>query len=257
MDLANSDWRGLPLDRQAKWIYPKNRRDKAYHPPRNTQRDYKSFRISRINCPEFSHLKLLFGWLVYFAMFYLTETLIPAEQCIPVHMWLDDVISFQEWFVIPYILWYGLLAFSLGYFAVYNVDSFRRLQIYIIITQVLAIVIYIVFPTRQDLRPEVFPRDNFLTDMVQFLYRIDTNTGVCPSMHVTFSLAMASVWGKEGGVGKLWKGCIYVAVTLICLSTMFIKQHSAVDFFAAIPICLLAEWITYGKDCRSKKNSTK
>jgi len=68
---------------------------------------------------------------------------------------------------------------------------------------------------------------------------------------------MASVWGKEGEVGKLWKGCIYVAVTLICLSTMFIKQHSAVDFFAAIPICLLAEWITYGKDCRSKKNSTK
>ena len=39
-----------------------------------------------------------------------------------------------------------------------------------------------------------------------------------------------------------------VSVILICLSTMFIKQHSAVDFFAALPVCLLAEIIVYGKD---------
>jgi len=32
---------------------------------------------------------------------------------------------------------------------------------------------------------------------------------------------------------------------MICLSTMFIKQHSAVDFFAALPVCLLAEGIVY------------
>ena len=38
-----------------------------------------------------------------------------------------------------------------------------------------------------------------------------------------------------------------MAVVFICLATMFIKQHSAVDFFVALPVCLLAEGIAYGK----------
>ena len=38
-----------------------------------------------------------------------------------------------------------------------------------------------------------------------------------------------------------------VLAVMITLSTLFIKQHSAVDFFAALPVCLLAEGIAYGK----------
>jgi len=206
---------------------------------------------------EYGHLKLLYGWAVYFALFYLTERLIPAEHCRSVHMWLDDLIPFCEWFVIPYVLWYGMLVFSLGYFAFHNTGSFRCLQSYFIITQMLAMVVYIFFPTRQDLRPDIFPRDNVLTDLVRILYCVDTNTNVCPSLHVALSVAMASVWGRERRIGSAYKVCIIFACVLVCLSTMFIKQHSAVDFFAAIPVCLVAEWIVYGKYDRNRKNSTK
>jgi hypothetical protein len=38
------------------------------------------------------------------------------------------------------------------------------------------------------------------------------------------------------------------AVIMICLSVCFVKQHSAVDVFAALPVCLLAEILIYGKD---------
>ena len=214
--------------------------------------DYRSFRLSQIREPEYRHLLLLLGWVVYFALYFFTESLIPAEKCTPVHMWLDDVIPFCEWFLIPYVFWYALIVISLGYFLLYNVDSFRRLQTYIIITQLVAMAIYIAFPSRQDLRPVEFPRDNFLTQCVELLYRFDTNTGVCPSLHVAYSLGIASVWTKEKGVSKLWKAFVIVAVILICLSTMFIKQHSAVDFFAAIPVCLLAEGIVYGRDYRKR-----
>lgn len=209
--------------------------------------DYRKFRLSKINTPEFSHLKLLLGWVGYFTLYFLTENLIPAEKCYPVHMWLDDIIPFHEAFLIPYVFWYALIVFSLGYFLLYNVDSFKRLQTYIIITQIAAMAIYILFPTRQDLRPSVFERDNFLTQCVSALYAFDTNTGVCPSLHVAYSMGIASVWVKEKGVHVLWKSFVVVAVALICLSTMFIKQHSAVDFFAALPVCLLAEGIVYGK----------
>ncbi len=209
--------------------------------------DYRNFRLYKLNDPQFSHLKLLSGWLVYFAFYFLTENLIPPEACCSVHCWIDDAIPFHEAFVIPYVGWYGLIVFSLVYFGLYNIDSFKNLSKYIIITQVVAVVAYIVFPTRQDLRPEVFPRDNLLTSLVALLYRVDTNTGVCPSLHVAYSLGIASVWVKEKDVKKIWKALVVFAVVLICLSTMFIKQHSAVDFFAALPVCLLAEWIVFGK----------
>lgn len=215
--------------------------------------DYRTFRPNRINEPQFRHLWLLASWLVYFALYFLTENMIPAERCTPVHMWLDDIIPFNEWFLIPYVFWYLLIVFSLGYFLLYNVDSFKRLQTFIIITQAVAMIIYILYPTRQDLRPEAFPRDNFLTQCVGFLYRFDTNTGVCPSLHVAYSIGIASVWLKEKDAVWWWKAFVVVAVILICLSTMFIKQHSAVDFFAALPVCLLAEGIVYGRDYWCKR----
>ena len=56
--------------------------------------DYRAFRLSRLDDPQFAHLKLLGGWIVYFVLFFLTENLIPAENCTPMHMWLDDMIPF-------------------------------------------------------------------------------------------------------------------------------------------------------------------
>ena len=207
--------------------------------------DYRKFRLSKLNTPEFSHLKLLLGWVGYFALYFLTENLIPAEKCHPIHCGLDDMIPFCEWFLLPYVFWYALIVFSLGYFALYDVDSFKKLQTFIIITQVVAMAVYILYPNCQNLRPDEFSRDNFLTDCIGFLYALDTNTGVCPSLHCAYSIGIASVWLKAKDVSKIWKAFVVIAVILICLSTMFIKQHSAVDFFAALPVCLLAEILVF------------
>lgn len=216
--------------------------------------DYREFRLNRLREPQFSHLLLLLGWVVYFALYFLTENLIPAENCHPVHMGLDDVIPFCEWFVLPYVFWYVLIVISLGYFALYDIDSFKRLQTYIMITQALAMICYIAYPTRQDLRPTEFVNENFLTQCVGFLYTFDTNTGVCPSLHVAYSLGIASVWTKVRSSHPLWRLFVVFAVIMICLSTMFIKQHSAVDFFAAIPVCLIAEGVVFRDRYFKKRN---
>ncbi len=219
--------------------------------------DYREFRFSKLNEPRFSHLWLLLGWVGYFLLYFLTENLIPVEKCMPVHCGLDDVIPFCEWFVIPYVGWYLLIVGSLLYFALYSIPNFRRLQTFIIVTQVVAMVIYIVFPNRQDLRPEVLPRDNFLTDIVGLLYTADTNTGVCPSLHCAYSIGIASVWLKEKSASPGFKAFIVVFAVIICLSTMFIKQHSAVDFFAALPVCALAEVIACGSYWRERIKTAK
>lgn len=217
--------------------------------------DYKKFRLSKLNTAEFSHLKLLFGWAVYFALYFITERFISAESCTPVHCFIDDLIPFCEVFLIPYVGWYILVVGSLLYFALYNVENFKRLQIFIIVTQIVAMATYIIFPTRQDLRPTEFIRDNFLTDCVGFLYSFDTNTGVCPSLHCAYSIGIASVWFKEKSASVSLKVFILIFVILVCLSTMFIKQHSAVDFFASLPVCLLAEVIACGSYWKGKIKS--
>lgn len=136
----------------------------------------------------------------------------------------------------------------------YNVVSFKKLQTYIIITQVAAMAIYILFPNRQDLRPAEFPRENIFTEIISWLYAFDTSTNVCPSLHVAYSLGIASVWVKEKGVSRWWKAFVVVAVILICLSTAFIKQHSIVDAFAALPICAAAELILYRDYYKNKRH---
>lgn len=207
--------------------------------------DYREFRLSRINEPRFSHLKLLLGWVAYFALYFLTENLIPLEKCHVMHCFLDDVIPFNELFVIPYTLWYVLIVGSLGYFALYNTDGFRRLSVFIMITQGVAMLVYILYPSRQELRPEAFPRENFFSWILGVIYAFDTPSGVCPSLHVAYSLGIASVWCKEKGVPLWWKLFIVAFVILICCSTAFVKQHSVVDIFAAVPLGLLAEAVVY------------
>ena len=209
--------------------------------------DYREFRFSKLNTSQFSHLYLVLCWPAYFLMYYLTETFIPMKDCNIIHSPLDDIIPFCELFVIPYVLWYLLIASSLIYFLFYNVENFKRLQIFIFSVQVIATIIYIVYPNMQTLRPEAFPRDNFLTDIVANLYKVDTNTGVCPSLHVSVSIAIASAWLKEKSANWIFKTFIVLFAASICLSTVFIKQHSVVDFFVALPMCILVEFAVFGK----------
>ena len=214
--------------------------------------DYRNLRLRSMNTPQYRHLNLLWGWVGFFLLYFLTENRIPAENCHLVHIPLDDRIPFCPWFVIFYVGWYALIILSLGYFLLYSVESFKALQTYIIITQALAMVVYILYPTRQDLRPEIFVRDNLFTDILRLLYRIDTPTGVCPSLHAAISVAIASVWLREKQANPWLKAGVALFCFGVCLSVVFVKQHSVVDVFAAIPLCLIAEWLVFVRKRRGK-----
>lgn len=209
--------------------------------------DYREFRLSRLNEPRFAHLKLLGGWLVYFALYFLTENLIPVSRCHVIYCALDDKIPFCEGFLPVYCYWYVLIVGSLLWFLLYDIRSFKRLQIYIMITQAVAMLLYIIFPSVQLLRPERFARDNALTRLMAFIYAFDTPTGVCPSLHVAYSMGIASAWCHVKGGNRAWKGFMILSAVAISISTAFVKQHSVVDIFAAIPLGLLAEHTVYGK----------
>ena len=193
-------------------------------------------------------MKLWLTWAVYFILFFLTENLIPAEKCHPMHCFLDDLIPFNEYFLIFYTGWYLLVAGSLAYTLFYDVESFKKLQTFIMITQGLAMLCYIFYPSVQNLRPESFPRQNVFTWVLGLLYTFDTPTGVCPSLHVAYSLGILSVTLKDRQLNRGIKAAVALFVFMVCLSVCFIKQHSSIDVLAALPVCLIAELLVYGKD---------
>ena len=195
--------------------------------------DYRQFRLSKINEPQFAHLKLLLGWVVYFLFYFLTENFIPVESCHVIHSALDDLIPFNEFFFIPYCFWFLLIAVTLVYFLLYDVENF-------------------LYPSVQNLRPTGFARDNFFTWLANIIYTFDTPTGVCPSLHVAYSLGIGSCWLKEKNASKLWKGFVVFSVILISLSTAVVKQHSVIDIAAALPVGLLAEILVFGKYWKNK-----
>ncbi|MGX8692474.1 MAG: phosphatase PAP2 family protein [Clostridia bacterium] len=209
--------------------------------------DYRGFRFSRLREPRFSHLLLLLGWIFYFSMYFITENLIPAEACHPVHCALDDHIPFCEYFAVFYVGWYFYVFGMLLYYILYDADCFRGLSGYILTTQVIAMACYILWPSRQDLRPEFFERDNIFTWTMAFIYSFDTSTGVCPSLHVAYSMGIVSTAWKDRLMPKGWRWALTLFAVMVCIAVCFVKQHSALDVFAAFPVCVIAELVAYGK----------
>lgn len=210
--------------------------------------DYRNFRLSKLNQKEYRHVWLLLFWPIYVTRYILIETLNPAAQYIPVHCALDDAIPFCEAFVIPYVLWYVFITGMHLYTLLYDIQSFKRYSKFLIVSISISTLIFLIFPTCQHLRPAEFPRDNLLTRIVGLIYTLDTTTNVFPSEHVIGSIAVAAAAAHTESLrppGK--RAVITAAAVLICLSTVFLKQHSVLDTLAALPVCAVAYWITYGK----------
>jgi len=219
--------------------------------------DYRNFRWNKRNTEEFSHLKLLLYWPLFGMAFLFVERVYQVEFYYPMHCRLDDYIPFQEWFLIPYMFWFLFLVGIHIYTLLYDVESFRKLMKFIMITYSTAILVYLIFPNCQELRPVVFERDNFLTEFMKGFYQFDTNTNVCPSIHVIGSLAvMFTAWHSKHFCTPKWKFVFGFIAILISISTVFLKQHSVLDILAALPVSLTAYYICYYRKKYNNKNLT-
>ena len=219
--------------------------------------DYRGLRPATLTSPEYKHVLLLGGWIVYFILYFLTERFIPDSACHVIHCRLDDLIPFNEYFLIFYCSWYVLILGVLLNYLLYDVEKFKQLQSFIMLTQLLATIVYIVYPSVQQLRPESFERDNFFTALMTFIYNFDTPTGVCPSLHVSYTWGIVSTILKDRKLAR-WKRIFFLLLgIMICVSTAFVKQHSCVDIFFGLVLGLVVEVLVYGKTWWQPKLKTK
>ena len=211
---------------------------------------YRDVRFHNLKTEKYNHLLLIIYWPVYGLFFLTQERLLPLFTEIryyPISSELDDYIPFCEYFAIPYYYWFVFLVGFGLFWLFWEPRAFRDWMWTIILTYTMTTVIYFVWPTMQNLRPTEFPRDNLFTTIVRGLYRFDTNTNVCPSIHVlgSFATMFAGLHSKRlRGIG--WKIFFVLSTILISLSTVFLKQHSVIDIFAALLVGAVCYAIQFG-----------
>lgn len=177
--------------------------------------------------------------LLYFAIYlpwfgYLEKTVTTHFHVI--HMAIDDIIPFCEYFIVPYLLWFFYVAWGIGYFFFKNKDEYFRLCTVLFTGMTVFLIVSSLYPNGHYLRPLTFTRDNIFVDMVQWLYSTDTSTNLFPSIHVYNSIAInAAVWHADNfKENKLVRYGSTGMMMSIVLSTMFLKQHSVFDVITGV-----------------------
>lgn len=199
--------------------------------------DYRKFRLNKLNTPEFRHIWLLIFWPIFGIVFFSLEHLVPLEFH-PVQCALDDLIPYCEYFFIPYFYWFAFIFWILIYSFFFDIPTFKKYMYFVIITYAITCLIYFVYPSEQNLRPTQFERDNIFVEIAKDFYAFDTNTNVCPSLHVTGSFAVAfAAWHSKRYSTVFWRIFFMASAVLISASTVFVKQHSIIDSVVSLVLC--------------------
>lgn len=202
--------------------------------------DYRKLRSGNLTSPAYRHLLLLIYWPIYGLTFWLLERGLTLTYT-PIESALDSKIPFCEFFVPPYYLWFVFLFGIHVYTLFFDIPAFKKLMYFIMITYTITTVIYLVYPNKQELRPTEFARDNLFVDIVRLLYGFDTNTNVCPSLHVIGSFAVLfTTWYCKRFRTFWWQLLLTVTTVLISISTVFLKQHSIIDVYVGLLVCAVS-----------------
>jgi membrane-associated phospholipid phosphatase len=183
--------------------------------------------------------------IMYLVAFFILERRDTAIYVI--NFGIDKYIPFCEVFIIPYLMWFGYVAFTVLYLCMKDKDEGDRLVSFLIAGMTIFVIVSAIFPNGHHLRPRTFPRDNIFTKLIGYLYTVDTPTNVLPSIHVynSVGIMIAVIRSKCFKNRKLIKtSMLILGVSIIC-STVLIKQHSMLDVLLALMMSAIMYLVCY------------
>ena len=196
------------------------------------------------------HLWFQLYWVIYLVWFFALDWTITDPTYI-IHSPLDDLIPFNEWFIFPYCSWFFLLAGVTGLLWWHDPKSYDKLCLMMFSGMTFCLILYMILPNGVDLRPTAAQvgRDNIAMDLMQLIWKADASNNVCPSIHCQSSGCMALAFAKSKlAAGRPWlKALAYGWAALICISTVFTKQHSVIDVVCGLALVAVWYYPLYGR----------
>ncbi len=183
------------------------------------------------------HLIPIAVWFViYMGLFGFLE-IVPPKDVHLIHCALDDRIPNMAVFIYPYVSWFPYIVVCAA-LAIKNLDDRQFKKAVLVLTTGMNIFLFIsyVWPTGLDFRESiVYDLHTLSGNLLKFVQTVDTPKSVFPSMHVYVTLVLQYTLEMQKKLVPAWGIWVgRVLALLIVLSTMFTKQHSAVDVTAAI-----------------------
>lgn len=199
---------------------------------------------------KYWHALMLIYFIIYMPWFGWLNVYSPSRSvAYEMNSTLDALIPFCEWFAIPYFLWFLYIAAGYVFLFFNNRNDFLRMCAFLYIGMTTCLIIYMIFPNYQLLRADydTLGRTNVWIDSLKLLQSNDTYFNVFPSIHCLNSIGMNIALAKNKWFQK---HPILIALTTIltisiCLSTVFVKQHSILDFFGAVVLSIPLYFISY------------
>ncbi len=184
--------------------------------------------------------------MIYIPWFMFLEHTVQNSYHI-IHMAVDDIIPFNEYFIVPYLLWFFYVAGTILYFVFTDKSEYKKLCIFLITGMTIFLLVSTFYPNGDTLRPSVFPRNNLFTRLVIHLYRSDTATNIFPSIHVYNSLGCYFALSNSEKLSKNRPLMVtsFILTLSIILSTMFLKQHSVFDVITAFILATVMYFFAY------------
>ncbi|SFA78795.1 PAP2 superfamily protein [Acetitomaculum ruminis DSM 5522] len=204
---------------------------------------------------KYKHAWLLLYYPIYLIWFFYLEKTVVWHFNI-VHVELDDMIPFCEYFIVPYLLWFLYNACGILVLFYKDVKNYNLLMYYLIIGMTVFLIVSTIYPNGHYLRPTRFEHNNIFTFLVKNLYATDTATNLFPSIHVYNSIGIHIALMKSNVTNdKKWITIpSFVLMISIILSTMFLKQHSVFDVVTGLLLAAFVYILVYKEVLSSVKN---
>ncbi len=199
---------------------------------------------------KYWHALMLIYFLIYMPWFGWLNIYTPTRtDAFEMNSTLDAIIPFCEWFAIPYFLWFLYIAAGYVFLFFNNRSDFLRMCTFLYVGMTTCLIIYMIFPNYQLLRIDydTLDRSNLLIDALKLLQNGDSYYDVFPSIHCLNSIGMNIALAKNKWCQKhpwLLFGVTLLSIS-ICISTVFVKQHSILDVFGAIVLAIPLYFISY------------
>ena len=195
---------------------------------------------------EQKHWLLLLYFPFYLLWFAYLEATVRTHFHV-IHMKIDDYIPFCEYFIVPYLLWFGYIAVVMFHMGLHNKKEFYNLCAFLFTGMTIFLIISTIYPNGHHLRPLSFERDNIFTQLCRMLYKTDTATNLFPSIHVYNSIGVHIAIAKSNTTrnNKLVYIGSGILMISIVLSTVFLKQHSMFDLLTGLLTAFVIYQIVY------------
>ena len=194
---------------------------------------------------------MLFLFIPYVIIFGLVGHL--CEPVIYIHSVVDDMIPFNEWFIIPYVMWFPYVA--LHFIRLFYKDTREYLSY--MVAQFIGLyvcdIFFILVPNGVDFRPPA-PTGGLTGFLCGIVFGLDEPTNVFPSIHVMVSwVVFFSMLHCKMYKQYKWAIPVYfILSTAITLSTMYLKQHSFIDVVGGLIGSVILYLIVYVSPLKKK-----